>query len=184
MLQGLAHWMAYRGEFSNIQVIEADAVYQATDILRSRLPKDYVVEREVTKLSLPILVGKKRIDLGIKSLNDNSYACLIEFKLADATNEGYAGDIDKLHEIKKKDDSIDCLVVILWRKLCNVYMPNKLVSEKGRARRKSIYDGEKGDVPIKVRRVCTSLSTANSKHSKKVICLEVLQKVKNNLEHI
>lgn len=65
MLQGLAYWMAYRREMSSINIIEADAVSTAIDILRSNLPSDYVVEREITKTSLPI-VGSKKIDLGIR----------------------------------------------------------------------------------------------------------------------
>lgn len=99
MLQGLVYWMAYRREMSSIDIIEADAVSTAIDILRSNLPRDYVVEREITKTSLPI-VGSKKIDLSIRN-KDNSYWCLIEFKLADATNAGYIGDIEKLYQIKK-----------------------------------------------------------------------------------
>lgn len=52
MLQGLVYWMAYRREMSSIDIIEADAVSTAIDILRSNLPRDYVVEREITKTSL------------------------------------------------------------------------------------------------------------------------------------
>ena len=44
--------MAYRREMSSINIIEADAVSTASDILRSNLPSDYVVEREITKTSL------------------------------------------------------------------------------------------------------------------------------------
>ena len=40
MVQGLTHWMAYRNEMSNIQLIEADAVFVATDILRANLPRN------------------------------------------------------------------------------------------------------------------------------------------------
>ena len=40
MVQGLAHWMAYRNEMSSIQLIEADAVFVATDILRAHLSRE------------------------------------------------------------------------------------------------------------------------------------------------
>lgn len=108
MLQGLAHWMAYRNEMSNIQLIEADAILVASDLLRANLPKDYVIEREVTKTSLPIL-NKQRIDLGIKSKSDGLFKCLIEFKLADATNKGYVGDVDKLTQLSNRT-----IVLIVW----------------------------------------------------------------------
>lgn len=41
MVQGLAYWMAYRCEISNIQLIEADAILAATDISWTRLSCDY-----------------------------------------------------------------------------------------------------------------------------------------------
>ena len=77
MLQGLSHWMAYRSEVSNIQVVETDVVLIASDMLRASLPGGYIVEREVTKKSLPFIKGRQRIDLGIK--RGSSYECLIEF---------------------------------------------------------------------------------------------------------
>lgn len=141
MVQGLAHWMAYRNEMSNIQLIEADAVFVATDILRANLPDDYSVEREITKKSLPI-VDKQRIDLGIKSKTDSSYNCLIEFKLADATNKGFEGDVDKLSRIKQQYNNIDCLVVILYRKPCSYSEPKEFIAKSGIASRKIIQVGK------------------------------------------
>lgn len=172
MLQGLAHWMAYRYEMSNIKVIEAVAVSEASDILRANLPKDYVVDTEITKTSLPI-VGNKKIDLGNSSKTDGTFKCLIEFKLADATNAGYAGDVSKLKEIKQKDTSIDCLVVILYRKSCAFDSPQKLVDSNGKAKRSTIKVGKNGK-PVKVRRACNSFTSIKNNSSKKTICLEVL----------
>lgn len=172
MVQGLAHWMAYRDEISNIQVIEADGVFVATDILRANLICDYVVEREITKKSLAI-VGKQRIDLGIKSKTTKLYECLIEFKLADATNAGYNADVDKLSDIKRKAPDIDCLVVILYRKVCSCNEPKKLVNNKGLARREIIKIGNNNN-PVKVRRVCNSFTSSKPPKSKKAICIEVL----------
>lgn len=172
MVQGLAHWMAYRDEISNIQIIEADAVFVAADILRANLICDFVVEREISKKSLAI-VGRQRIDVGIKSRITNSYECLIEFKLADATNAGYTADVEKLSDIKKKAPNIDCLVVILYRKLCSCEEPKELVNSEGLAQRGVIKIG-KNNNPVKVRRVCNSFTSSKPPKSKKVICLEVL----------
>lgn len=172
MVQGLAHWMAYRDEISNIQIIEADAVFVAADILRANLICDFVVEREISKKSLAI-VGRQRIDVGIKSRITNSYECLIEFKLADATNAGYTADVEKLSDIKKKAPNIDCLVVILYRKLCSCEEPKELVNSEGLAQRGVIKIG-KNNNPVKVRRVCNSFTSSKPPKSKKAICLEVL----------
>ena len=172
MLQGLAHWMAYRNSMSNIQLIEADAVFVATDILRANLPNDYCVEREVTKTSLPS-VKNNRIDIGIKSKTEGSYNCLIEFKLADATNAGYVSDVEKLSRIKQQDPSIDCLVVVLYRKSCGYNTPSNLVDDNGFARRGIIKIGS-NKIPVKVRRVCNSFASSKPPKSQKTICLEVI----------
>lgn len=171
MLQGLVYWMAYRREMSSIDIIEADAVSTAIDILRSNLPSDYVVEREITKTSLPI-VGSKKIDLSIRN-KDNSYWCLIEFKLADATNAGYIGDIEKLYQIKNQNSNIDCLSVILYRKYCRFDNPSSFVNSKGKAKRTTIKVG-KNNIPVKVRRVCNAFASATCDKSRKAICLELL----------
>lgn len=172
MVQGLAHWMAYRNSMSNVQLIEADAVFVATDILRANLPNDYYVEREVTKTSLPI-VKNNRIDMGIKSRTEGSYKCLIEFKLADATNNGYEGDVNKLNQIKQQDENIDCLVVILYRKPCSYSEPKEFIAESGIASRKITKIG-KNNVPVNVRCVCNSFPSSTNPKSIKTICIELI----------
>ena len=172
MLQGLAHWMAYRNEMSNIQLIEADAVFVATDILRGRLPNDYIVEREVTKKSLPI-VKNHRIDMGIKSRTDGSYKCLIELKLADATNKGYEGDVKKLYEIKQIDNNLVCLVIILYRIPCEYNEPQKFVKNiDGTAKLGKIK--LVNNIYVKVRKVSNSFISGNRPKSMKTICIEVI----------
>ena len=173
MLQGLAYWMAYRREMSSIDIIEADAVSTAFDILRSNLPGDYVVEREITKTTLPI-VSSKKIDLGIRK-KDNSYWCLIEFKLADATNAGYVGDVEKLYQIKSQAPNVDCLSVILYRKSCRFDNPSSFVDNNGKAKKTIIKVGQK-NIPVKVRRVCNAFASATCDKSRKSICLEVFKK--------
>lgn len=172
MAQGLAHWMAYRYEMSNIQIIEADAVFVAADLLRANLPNDYCVEREITKKSLPILKSKNRIDLGIKS-EDGSYECLIEFKLADATNKGYEGDVEKLSQIKQQDGNIDCLVVILYRKPCLYSEPKEFIAKSGIASRKKIEVGN-NKVPVNVRCICNSFTSSTNPNSIKTVCIELV----------
>lgn len=169
MLQGLAYWMAFSGEKNSPKIIEADVVSTAIELLNSLLPKDYRITREVTKNELNILVGQQRIDLGIKY--NGSIKCLIEFKLADASNGGYKKDVKKLEKIKRKDEDIDCLVVILYRKSCKVDSPQELVDTKGKAIRRKV---NVMDVPVRVRRVCNSFSSKTNNNSKKTICLEVL----------
>ena len=172
MVVGVAHWMAYRDEISIIKPIEADAIFVAADILQAKLPSDYTIKREITKTSLSI-VDKHRIDLAIISKITNKYECLIEFKLADATNEGYEGDVNKLKGIKQKDKNIDCLVVILYRKACPCDKPDKLVDSQGFARGGVVEIG-KNRYPVRVRRVCNSFTSSKPPKSKKAICLEVL----------
>lgn len=174
MLQGLAHWMAYRSELSNIQLIEADTILLATDILRANLSKDFVVEREISHKSLHIIDGKRRIDLGIKTRNNDSYICLIEFKLADATNKGYIEDVEKLNDIKSLNKDIDCLVVIIYRKSCSFDKLGEFINvSNGTAKRKKCEIPSKG-IYIKVRGVYNSFTSKNRNVSKKTICLEII----------
>lgn len=172
MVAGVAHWMAYRDEISIIKPIEADVVFTAVDILQSKLPSVYTIKREITKTTLSI-VGKHRIDLAIISKSTNNCECLIEFKLADATNEGYEGDIKKLKEIKQEDTSIDCFVVILYRIACPHDNPKELVDDCGYAKKGTVKIG-KNMFPVRVRRVCNSFTSSKPPKSKKAICLEVL----------
>lgn len=172
MVVGVAHWMAYRDEISIIKPIEADAIFVAADILQAKLSSDYKIKREITKTSLSI-VGNYRIDLAIISKITNNYECLIEFKLADATNEGYEGDVNKLREIKQKASNIDYLVVILYRNACPYDKPDELVDSQGYARGGVVEIG-KNKYPVRVRRVCNSFTSSKPPKSKKAICLEVL----------
>ena len=173
MLQGLAHWMAYRKEMSSIEVIEADLVFVATDLLRASLQADYSVRREITGKSFPCLDNRRRVDLGIYSKTQKKYCCLIEFKLADATNGGYKNDVNKLKKLKDQSQDIDCLVVILYRKLCDFTYPKEFVNSQGKAQRKHLLL-DNGKVSAVVRRVCHSCSSKTSNNSLKAICIEVL----------
>lgn len=173
MVQGLAHWMAYRDEMSYVKLIEADAVFMATDILRANLPYDYVVRREVTKKTLAI-VDNNRIDLGIISRKTQTYECLIEFKLADATNKGYMNDVERLSKIKQQNKDVDCLVVILFRKSCLYNEPEEFVDTHDGSARKGIRKDISPTIPVKVRAVCHSFPSVNNHKSKKTICLEIL----------
>ena len=56
-------------------------------------------------------------------------------KLADATNEGYESDVEKLSQIKQQDKDIDCLVVILYRKPCSYSEPLNFINDDGLAKR-------------------------------------------------
>lgn len=173
MVRGIAHWMAYRREISNIKIIESDAVSVAVDILRSLLPKDLSVEREITRASSSFSIGNQRIDLGIKDKINNNYLCLIEFKLADSTNGGYKKDVEKLNAIKQNYPNIDCLIVILYRKSVAFTEPQELVGQNGKANKKTIMVGN-NQLPIRVRRVCNSFSSTTNTKSQKAICIEVL----------
>ena len=172
MAQGLAHWMAYRWDLSGALIIEADAVLTAIDILRANLPNGYILEREVTKKSLSI-VGNQRIDLGIKSKISGSYVCLIEFKLADATNAGYLRDVEKLRRIKLKGNNIDCLVVILYRKSCPYSKPKEFVQNDGKAIKKVVKVGSK-KISVRARCVCNSFTSFSNSNSRKTVCLELV----------
>lgn len=171
MLQGLAHWMAYQNERNHhIKVIESDVVFCAVDMLRGFLPNDYSLVREVSYRELGIANNRSRIDLGIK--HNGSYICLIEFKLADATNGGAKSDINKLSDVRAKlSEDIDYLVVILYRKLTDFCSPKGLVGNNGQATRKVVTIDE---CKVKVRRVCNSFTSKESKKSMKTICLELI----------
>lgn len=175
MTQGLAYWMAYRSEISSTKIIEADAVLVATDMLRTLLPKHFSIEREITQIPSSPFIGRQRIDLAIKDKSSNQYQCLIEFKLADATNGGYKKDVKKLNIIKQSNPNIDCLIVILYRNLCVFSKPQELVGPDGKANRKTkeiTIDNK--HMPIRVRRVCNSFSSKTNTKSRKAICIEVL----------
>lgn len=175
MVQGLAFWMAYRNEISSIKIIESDAVFVAADMLRSSLPKDLSVERELTRASSSLSIGNQRIDLGIKDKINNNYLCLIEFKLADSTNGGYKKDVEKLNAIKQNYPNIDCLIVILYRKSVAFTEPQELVGQNGKANKKAkTITVANNQLPIRVRRVCNSFSSTTNTKSQKAICIEVL----------
>lgn len=175
MVQGLAYWMAYRSELSSIKILEADAVFIATEILSSWLSNDLSIEREITQSSSSLSIGRQRIDLGIKDKNDGKYLCLIEFKLADATNGGYKNDVKKLSTIKQNNSNIDCLVVILYRNLCEFNKPQELVGQDGKANRKTkVITVGNQQIQIRVRRICNSFSSTTNPKSRKAICIEVL----------
>ena len=170
MLQGLAYWLAYKNTIYKCAIIEADAVMEACQILQGQLPHGYKVEREFSYSNVSSTYVNKRADLAILD-DQNQCLAIIEFKLADSTNGGYTKDVGKLSVIKSLYRNIDCYVVILYRKSCNIDVPGKLVRKDGKATRKDIRIG--GDT-IRVRRVFNAISSKTAKKMKRVIWLEVL----------
>lgn len=173
MLQGLAFWMAYKSEISSIDVIEADVVSEAAHILSTRF-SNYCVKREVEYSSLGNSLTKQYADLGIFSREDKTCKCIIEFKLGDNTNGGYHRDIQKISAIKRARPDIICLVVIAYRTFCTAKVPIAVVTETGKAKGGTLTFS---DIPIKVRRVCNAMRSANANKMKKVVCLEILEKL-------
>jgi len=170
MLQGLTYWLAYKDTTYKCSIIEADAVMEACQILQGQLPRGFKVEREFSYSNISSTFVNKRADLAI--LDDQNHClAIIEFKLADSTNGGYTKDVGKLSVIKSLYRNIDCYVVILYRKSCNIDVPGKLVRKDGKATRKDIRIG--GDT-IRVRRVFNAISSKTAKKMKRVIWLEVL----------
>ena len=170
MLQGLAYWLTYKREIYKCQIIEADVVMEAVQILQAHLPHNYKLIREYPYLGISQGIGRKFADLAIVNSNGEC-ECLIEFKLADATNGGYKDDIKKLSQVKAIHNNIDCYSIIVFRKSCNVDEPTNLVSPNGKARKSLLSEGSQN---YKVKRVCNSVSSINAKKMKKVICLELL----------
>lgn len=171
MLQGLAYWLAYKGETYKCAIIEADAVSEAIQILQSQLPSGYKVVREFPYGTISKSFGGKHADLAILNANKEC-ECLIEFKLADATNERYAGDVEKMGGVKACNSNIDCYVIILYRKSCKKDVPKKLVNNNGKAMKKEITVNS--SQRIRVRRVCNAIRSYSSKNMKKVILIELL----------
>lgn len=168
MLQGLAYWLAYKGETYKCTIVEADAITEAVQILSSQLPSGYKVVKEFSYGNISKSYGGKRADLAILNA-DKECECLVEFKLADAKNGGYVSDVKKMSIVKKGNLNIDCYVIILYRKSCKIDVPKKLVDDKGKAKRKV------NNMPnLTVRRVCNAIRSQTAKNMKKVICLEVL----------
>ncbi len=171
MLQGLAYWLAYKEETYMCKIIEADAVTEAIHILQSQVPTGYKVVREFPYRSISSSFGNKHADLVILNANKKC-ECLIEFKLADATNGGYVADVKKISGVKTSNPNIDCYVIILYRKSCKIDVPNKLVDNNGKAVKKVLIINSSQS--IKVRRVCNAIRSQTAKSMKKVVCLEVL----------
>ncbi len=168
MLQGLAYWLAYKDETYKCAIIEADAVSEAIQILQSQLPSGYKVVREFPYGNISKSFGGKHADLAILNANKDC-ECMIEFKLADATNGGYSSDVKKMSSLKTSNPNIDCYVIILYRKSCKIDMPKKFVNSYGKAKR--VVD----NIPnLTVRRVCNAVRSMTAKNMKKVICLELV----------
>lgn len=170
MVQGLAFWIAYKGEISTIDLTEADIVSEAAHILSTRF-SNYYIKREVEYSLLDTSLPKQYADLGIYSREDKGCKCVIEFKLGDNTNGGYKRDIQKISDIKKARPDIDCLVVIAYRTSCTAKVPKELVTNQGRAKRGTIIYSK---VSVKVRRVCNAMRSIAANKMKKVVCLEIL----------
>ena len=169
MLQGIAYWMAYKEEVITFDLIEADIVNEAASILSARL-SNYYVKREVNYSIIDSSLKKQFADLGIFSRMDNSCKCIIEFKLGD--NVGYRYDVQKVHELKRKQNDITCLVVMAFRKNCTNKVPEQYVTEEGTAR-KGVIKSIPG-TRVKVRRVCKAPASKDVSKMKKMVCLEVL----------
>ena len=170
MLQGLAYWLSYRDVVSRNEVVELVAVDKAFEIIQMHLPSGYKVVRELGYNSIDVSFGNIRADLAIVN-SQNKCECLIEFKLSDNTAGGYKKDVNKLHPVKEKYPDIDCYVVILYRKSCQLGEPSELVMPNGKAQRKKQM---LNNARITVRRVYTSLRSQTATRMKRVICIELV----------
>lgn len=170
-LQGLAYWIAYKKELSNIDLIEADIVSEAAHFLSARL-SNYFVKKEVDYSTLNSSLPKQYADLGIYSRENGKCNCIIEFKLGNSTNGGYKHDVQKINNLKKLETDITCLVIIAYKDSCTIKVPKSLVTPDGKAKR-GMVKNVKG-VNVKVRRVCNALASKKVTKMKKVVCLEVI----------
>lgn len=170
MLQGLAYWLSYRDVVFRNKVVELVAVDKAFEIMQIHLPSGYKVIREFGYNNIDASFGNQRADLAV--VNDqNQCECLIEFKLSENTAGGYKKDVDKLRPVKEKYPDIDCYVVILYRKSCQLDEPKELVLPNGKAKRKKWM---LNNAMITVRRVYTSLRSQIATRMKRVICIELV----------
>ena len=173
MLQGLAYWLAYQNTILGCDVIESDAVKEAFMILQTYLISDYKVKREYPLKNFSDDLGRQRADLAIVNKENDKCICLIEFKLADATNGGYSEDVEKLYKVKEINQEIDCYVIVLFRHPCKIDEPKELVTNKGNAIRNAKC--KKNSLPINVRRVCKAIRSLKVNPSmNKTILIEVL----------
>ena len=170
MLQGLVYWLAYRDVVSKNSVVEAVAVDKAFLILQMNIPSGYKIIREYPYKKIDSTFGNKHSDLAIVNSN-NECECLIEFKLADATNGGYTKDVDKLQPVKATFHDIDCFVVVLYRKSCYIDEPENLVMPNGKARKRVLVVN---NARITVRRVFTAIRSLIATKMKRVICIELV----------
>lgn len=175
MLQGLAYWLAYQYEVSYCKVIESDAVREAYNILQSHL-KGYTVEKEVLyKIICPQITNQMRADLAIKN-DAGDYECIIEFKLASATNKGYKGDLSKMLQLKKIRPEIECYSIILFQNSCKQYVPKDFITPKGNAikRTLSFPCTNNSTCNYRVRRICNAVCSKKAEKMKKVVLLELM----------
>lgn len=168
MLQGIAYWMAYKRKTVSFDLKEVDFVTEAVTILESRFSK-YYVKKEVNYSDINSSLPKQFADLGVFSRADNKCICIIEFKLGN--NFNYTDDIQKVNQIKVLNQDITYLVIIVYKNNCTSKVPQRFVTNTGKAKRVIInIQGTK----IKVRRVCNALASKNVSKMKKVVCLEVI----------
>ena len=170
MLQGLVYWLTYKRETYKCQVIEADVVMEAVQILQAYLPHCFKLVREYPYRNISQGLGRKYADLAILN-NNGDCECLMEFKLADSTNGSYTKDITKMSGVKAFQGNIDCYSIIVFRKSTPLNEPKNLVLHDGKARRVVFYEGSQ---KYKVKRVCNAVSSHTATTMKKVICLELL----------
>lgn len=67
--------------------------------------------------------------------------------------------------VKAFNKTIDCCVVILYRKSCKINVPNKLVDNNGKAIKKMVTVNSSHN--IKVRHVCNAICSRTTKNMKK-----------------
>ena len=171
MVQGLAYWLAYKGETVKYLITEHEAVGEAIQILQSRLPSNYKIVKEFPYSNICNMYSNhQRADLAIIN-PQGGCECLVEFKIAGSTNGGYKADVKKMSNIKNNCPNVDCYVIILCRQSCRIDVPKNLVDSNGKAYKKTIPVGSS---MICVRRVCNAVSSKFANKMKKVGCLELL----------
>lgn len=173
MVQGLAHWVAYKWETSAVKFVEAEAVGEAANMLINRIPFSVVIKREVDyRIICPSIKKNQRADLGL--FFKNQCKCLLEFKLNENTNGGYEADIEKLMQVKALHPDIDCFVILIYRYSCSRAEPYFLCN--GKASKSDIVNTTKKGLKykIRVRKVGNAISSLSRDKMKKVVCIEIL----------
>jgi len=158
--------------------MEGAAVDVAVSILNAHLDhRSYVVKMEYPYSKLGLFGSKERADIVVLSKRGDGLfpECVVEFKMAQSTNEGVWGDINKLSSIQPPVNRFAILLAkgkpsIVSDFVDNIGEDNK----KEHAKRKIVSPRNTNNIQVKVILAKKALESKTSKSPYRAICIELI----------